>query len=76
VSEIEDLIRESCREINEELLGGPPFSVGETVRRPDGRMVKITGGQYYSNGRISNFWHWREVLPGGKLGSEESGYGW
>lgn len=37
--------------------------------------VLITNGQYYSNGRLSNFWTWRRILPDGTLSEEECGYG-
>lgn len=38
--------------------------------------VLITGGQYESNGRLSNFWYWRRILPDGNLGEIEHGYGY
>lgn len=52
--------------------------VGKTLKHPDGRKVKITGGFFLdpTYGRVSNFWHWREVKTNGKLGKEECGYGW
>jgi len=37
--------------------------------------VYIVKGTYYSNGRVSNFWHWRRVNTDGSLGKEEHGYG-
>jgi len=37
--------------------------------------VLITGGNYEINGRISNFWHWKRILPDGSLSKEEYGYG-
>jgi hypothetical protein len=37
--------------------------------------VMITDGTYMSNGRLSNFWYWRRVLPDGSLGKTECGYG-
>ena len=33
--------------------------------------VKILDGQFYSNGRLSNFWEWENLATGEK----ESGYG-
>ena len=50
--------------------------VGIALRHPDGRLVYITDGQYISNGRLSNFWGWREIREDGTLGPRESGYGW
>jgi len=52
------------------------MKVGKTTLHPDGRRVKITNGQFLSKGKASNFWHWREVKKNGKLGKEETGYGW
>ena len=68
----------AARDIHNALASKSSMRVGKIVKHPDGRRVKITGGQYLnpSNGRVSNFWSWREVKPGGKLGKEESGYGW
>lgn len=38
--------------------------------------VQITGGKYFSNGRLSNFWYWKRISPRGKvLSKEECGYG-
>ena len=63
--------------LTEEVFGGAPFAIGDTVKTPDGRTVRITGGQYWGTYGLSNFWDWREVLPDGSLSSvEECGYGW
>lgn len=64
------------QQITEQVCGEIKMKVGAKIKHPDGRLVKITSGQAWSNGRLSNFWHWREVLPDGKLGKDESGYGW
>lgn len=65
------------RELTESVIGSSPFEVGDIVKRPDGRMVKIIGGHYWGTYGLSNFWYWREVLPDGKLSDkQESGYGW
>lgn len=67
----------AIQELVESVIGGAPFAVGNTVQHPDGRAVKITGGQYYSNGRLSNFWYWHPVDAKGKpAGPTECGYGW
>ncbi len=52
------------------------MKVGEIVQHPDGRCVKITGGQYWGEYGGSNWWYWRPVLAYGMLGPEECGYGW
>lgn len=65
-----------AKSLTEEVLGGAPFKIGDVVKHPDGRTVKITGGQYWGEYGLSNFWDWREVLPEGELGKPESGYGW
>jgi hypothetical protein len=63
-------------ELTEEVMGGSPFEIGDTVRHPDGRMVQIMNGQYWGTHGVSNFWYWREVRHDGSLGPEECGYGW
>jgi hypothetical protein len=37
--------------------------------------VLIIDGQYMSDDRISNFWHWQRVLSDGTLAETECGYG-
>lgn len=64
------------KNMTEEVLGGAPFKIGDTVKHPSGRTVRITGGSYWGTHGLSNFWNWREVLPGDTLGAEEGGYGW
>lgn len=64
----------------EDVFGNPEsasFRVGKRVTHPDGRTVEITGGQFWGQFGLSNFWEWREVMPDGSLSEhEESGYGW
>ncbi len=50
--------------------------VGDVVTHPDGRTVKITGGQYMGKHGLSNFWHWHEVKGSVLSEKEECGYGW
>lgn len=38
--------------------------------------VYIVNGKLFSNGRISNWWTYREVLDDGSLGEEKSDYGY
>lgn len=65
------------KKMTEEVMGGPPFQVGDVVRHPSGRDVKIVGGQYWGEHGLSNHWSWREVNKEGELtGPLESGYGW
>jgi hypothetical protein len=52
------------------------LEIGKTVQHRDGRNVLIIAGQFWGTHGISNFWHWREVLPNGTLGPKECGYGW
>ncbi len=63
------------KQMTEGVLGASPLEIGLIVKHPDGRKVKITKGQYWGEYGISNFWYWREVLEGGRLGPEEHGYG-
>lgn len=38
--------------------------------------VLITDGNFLSNGRVSNFWRWKRILPDGTISEkEESGFG-
>ena len=40
------------------------------------QKIKIVRGQYFSNGRLSNFWYWVDVNEDGSESKEEcSGYG-
>lgn len=65
------------KSMTENVLGGPPFSVGDVVKHPSGRMVKILSGQYWGEHGLSNFWYWREVNhEGEEIGPQEHGYGW
>jgi len=65
-----------AKEIVEGGIDGRPLRVGERVNHPDGRLVEITGGQFYGTYGVSNFWYWKEVLEDGSFGPEEHGYGW
>ena len=38
-------------------------------------LVKLVGGMFWGEHGLSNHWSWKKVLPGGKLGNEECGYG-
>jgi len=62
----------------QDLVGGEHLEIGMVTKHPEtGKTVKITGGQYWGEYGLSNFWYWREVLPGGSLSEvEEHGYGW
>jgi hypothetical protein len=64
------------KSMTEEVLGAAPFKIGDVVKHPSGRTVKIIGGAYWGEHGLSNHWFWKEVLPSGKLGEEEYGYGW
>lgn len=54
------------------------MKVGKKIKHPDGRTVKVIEGRFLDPiyGRVSNFWTWREVKKGGRLGKKECGYGW
>jgi len=70
------MVKQWVKDLVEDVCGTSDLKVGAVVKHPDGRTVKITSGQYWGTYGLSNFWHWREVLPDGSLGKEESGYGW
>jgi hypothetical protein len=69
-------LRRIAREVSEDVLGGPPFAIGDEVVHPSGRKVRIMSGQYWGTHGLSNHWTWQEVLADGSLGPAESGYGW
>lgn len=64
------------RNLVEDILGATKIHIGAVLKHPDGRTVKIVGGQYWGEHGLSNFWYWREVKKGKKLGKLEHGYGW
>jgi hypothetical protein len=53
-----------------------PFRVGDTAKHFSGRIVLITGGEYWGAHGVAGSWCWREVLPNGSLGKEEQGLRW
>ncbi len=65
-----------ARELTEEVLGAAPFRVGDEIRHPDGRLVRVIAGQYWGQYGLSNHWSWQEIGPDGQVGPTESGYGW
>jgi hypothetical protein len=72
----EDQLRQEVRRLTQEFFPCT-LAIGKVVRHPDGRMVKVIGGQYWGTHGLSNFWYWREVKEDGSLSErEESGYGW
>jgi hypothetical protein len=60
----------------QDIVGPPPFEVGDVVLHPSGRKVKIVGGRQWGEHGLSNWWEWREVKKNGRLGRLEQGYGW
>jgi hypothetical protein len=62
--------------ITEQVFGKIQLHIGMQTQHPDGRNVVITKGQAWSNGRLSNFWYWKEIKQDGSFGPEEHGYGW
>lgn len=67
-----------AQQMNQELAGGSSMEIGKTLQHPDGRTVKVTSGCFLDPvyGRVSNYWHWNEILPNGSIGPDEHGYGW
>lgn len=59
--------------INDIVVVGNDFCFIDPKRT--NRLVLIISGQYQVNGRISNYWHWRDINQDGSLGEENSGYG-
>lgn len=69
-------VAEWVKQITEEVFGKSKLAIGRVYKHPSGRRVKITGGQYWGEHGVSNFWYWREVKADGTLGKLEKGYGW
>lgn len=67
-----------ARGINQGLAAQSSMRIGKVITHPDGYKVKVVEGCFLDPvyGRVSNYWTWRRVLKGGKLGKPESGYGW
>ncbi len=61
----------------QDVFGKSTLEVGMIItHQKTGKLVKITRGSYWGAYGVSNFWHWREVLPDGTLSKdEECGYG-
>lgn len=53
------------------------LEVGKIVNHPTHGKVKILSGQFWSGGRLSNFWEWQKVDDQGNVhGQKICGYGW
>lgn len=64
------------RDLTEEVMP-QQFDIGDVITSPDGRRVKIVGGEYWGEHGLSNFWSFREVMGNGKLSKKlEHSYGW
>jgi hypothetical protein len=63
-------------ELTEDGLPQSSMKIGEIIRHPEGRYVKVIDGRLGGEDGYSNFWFWREVLPDGRLGRLEHCYGW
>lgn len=74
----EILLMTIARRGNGELARRSSMKIGKIIRHPKGYRVKVIDGCFLDPvyGRVSNWWTWRKVLPGGKLGRPVSGYGW
>lgn len=71
------MVEDWVKELTEEVCGPAPFMIGDIVGHPDGRIVRIVGGQYWGTHGLSNYWSWVPVDEKGEpCGERESGYGW
>lgn len=59
----------------EEAFRGPGIKIGDVVEHPDGRRIKIVGGQRRGACGLSTGWDFQEVMQDGSLGPVEHGYG-
>ena len=71
------MVQPWVKNIVEETLG-KHLEIGMVVIHPETKnLVKITGGQFWGEHGMSNFWYWREILSDGSLSEKEyHGYGW
>ena len=77
IMENERLLRQLARDITEDVLGHwqtvQPAIGMKMVHVKSGRPVVVTGGSYYGDYGISNFWEWRYDDGGGDI---EHGHGY
>lgn len=59
------------QELTEKIMGGSPLEIGKRYVHPEDGAIRITGGQYWGEYGLSNFWHW-EVEATGQI---HHGYG-
>lgn len=59
------------KDIVESVVKPVELQIGKFYLHPQDGIIHITDGQYYSNGRISNFWRWTVV----ETGESNTGYG-
>lgn len=65
------------KKLVEDTMGSAPFKIGDIVKHPDGRTVKIVSGRYWGRYGLSNHWGFSEVLKNGRISKKiEYGYGW
>lgn len=59
------------QDIVESVVRPPSLIVGLFYLHPQDGIIHLTNGEYYSNGRVSNFWSWTVV----ETGEKKHGYG-
>lgn len=69
--------RDDNKRIQEPNINSVVFHTGWRYENDDNYPchIYIINGQKYSNGRLSNFWTWKRILPNGDLSKEEHNYG-
>lgn len=52
------------KEVTEEVLGGAPVEIGKIYEHPEDGPIQITGGRYWGEHGVSNFWTWKVLATG------------
>lgn len=59
------------KKITEDVMGGSPLEKGKRYLHPEDGVIEVTGGSYWGNHGLSNFWYWRVE----ETGETHNGYG-
>jgi hypothetical protein len=54
-----------------DIVGPSPLEKGKRYMHPEDGLIEVTGGSYWGNHGLSNFWYWRII----ETGEIRSGYG-
>lgn len=60
------MVEKWVRDLVESVAGGAPVEIGKFYQHPEDGLIQITGGQYWGQHGVSNFWRWTVVATGEK----------